>query len=849
MALLKNFFLAACLFMLTGFALAGTAPTVSVTSQTAGTYLKNGTANITFTVTDVDNPADFNAALYYSTSAGAKANKIADMNLLVTDPLQTNKCSSTTFTSASTCTYSWALSLADGNYFIDVQASDLNNSDSTTASSAPFAVDNNAPSQVAGLSATAGDAQVSLSWTASSAPDFNAYYVYTNSSLSGTLTTTSFTKTALTNGTSYTFMVKAVDRAGNLGADANVSSTPQAAVVSGKPEISSSTHSEDGSWVNNESPSFTWTPATNAVKYRYALTDSPDTVPDASLETAERAKSYSGIAEGEKWFHVRACDANGNCGETDHYRIRVDKTSPGPVANIISISQSDASIYLSWDPPSDISGIKEFIVYRSVQQKFGERDFLSTDPDVKKVSGITTASYTDQGGLAVGQAYYYRIQAVDGAGNNSSISSVQKAVNSTNSCQLEISSNLPEYAKAGSLAFKLSAAPGISGATLRARMPGKDYEKVLENKGGTEIEAAIDVPLGIWGKASVQVEGRDSHGNRCKKEFDFVADSIGPKAEIIAPALGEKISGQYKITAKISDEGSGIANAEALINGEKIGGLSESAGTYSLDWDSGSKTEGRYTLTIKAEDKAGNGEGTEIGIVVGGPGGEVFAENEESYNAQDVRSLLENAGLREELISEAERIVEKNPVKRKLSIMRTPEGMKATITLSLRNPGAKKRMYLVEVIPKEVAQNAAWIESPTPFVVLEQDPVVSFELGEVGEGEEAQVSYSIAGKLTEEEANMVAEGFAKFAVPPLALETEANANPFKAAAAKPGDNTWMVLAAAGVIMILFAVFVGIGAGTYILHKRREEKGGFSPPQEPTKAEKKSEAQSPQSRNK
>ena len=91
-----------------------------------------------------------------------------------------------------------------------------------------------APSAPTGLTATAGNAQVSLSWNASNgASSYNVKRAtvsggpYTTLSTAGTLTATTFTDTTAANGTTYYYVVSAVNSAGESPNSAQVSATPQ----------------------------------------------------------------------------------------------------------------------------------------------------------------------------------------------------------------------------------------------------------------------------------------------------------------------------------------------------------------------------------------------------------------------------------------------------------------------------------------------------------------------------------------------------------------------------------------------------------------------------------------------
>jgi glycosidase/fibronectin type 3 domain-containing protein len=98
-----------------------------------------------------------------------------------------------------------------------------------------------APAAPTGLTATAGNAQVSLSWTASSgATSYNVYRGTTAGGESGTpiatgVTGTSYANTGLTNGTTYYYKVAAVNSGGTSGYSNEASAKPSAPAYAGTP--------------------------------------------------------------------------------------------------------------------------------------------------------------------------------------------------------------------------------------------------------------------------------------------------------------------------------------------------------------------------------------------------------------------------------------------------------------------------------------------------------------------------------------------------------------------------------------------------------------------------------------
>jgi Fibronectin type III domain len=106
------------------------------------------------------------------------------------------------------------------------------NSTTESANSVPVSATPTAPAPTAptGVTASAGNAQVILSWTASSGA--TSYNVKRSTSSTGsftsvgTATTTSYTNTGLTNGTTYYYVVSAVNSTGESANSTQASGTP-----------------------------------------------------------------------------------------------------------------------------------------------------------------------------------------------------------------------------------------------------------------------------------------------------------------------------------------------------------------------------------------------------------------------------------------------------------------------------------------------------------------------------------------------------------------------------------------------------------------------------------------------
>ena len=115
-----------------------------------------------------------------------------------------------------------------------------------------------APAAPAAFSATGGDGQVSLSWTANGEPDLLRYELSRDGVPIATVTgTTSYVDGGRTSGTTHSYALVAVDTSGNSSAPASASATPRDGVAPAAPNGFSAI-AADGqvslSWTANAEP-------------------------------------------------------------------------------------------------------------------------------------------------------------------------------------------------------------------------------------------------------------------------------------------------------------------------------------------------------------------------------------------------------------------------------------------------------------------------------------------------------------------------------------------------------------------------------------------------------------------
>ena len=171
-----------------------------------------------------------------------------------------------------------------------------------------------APSAPAGLTATAGNQQVALTWTATSGA--TSYNVKRGATSGGPYTqvvntaVTNDTDSSLTNGTKYFYVVSALNSYGESANSGEVSATPAAGAV---PPIPTSIVISTG----NQQVSLTWAASATATSYhvkRSTVSGGPYTVVAMPTTTSS---TDAGLTNGTTYFYVvSALNANGESGNS-----------------------------------------------------------------------------------------------------------------------------------------------------------------------------------------------------------------------------------------------------------------------------------------------------------------------------------------------------------------------------------------------------------------------------------------------------------------------------------------------------------------------------------------------------
>ena len=208
------------------------------------------------------------------------------------------------------------------------------------------------PSAPTGVTASAGDGQVSISWSAvSDATSYNIYWSTTSgvTKTSGTKiadTTSPYSHTGLTNGTTYYYVVTAVNSAGESAESSEVSAAPTGVIYSGGPiRIQSDDQFTPANGVVGGS-------GTQAAPYIIEGW----TIDASSCDTSVWPYIKVGIiiSETSKYFVIRNCHVENASGYGVGISLSVD-VSNGSVQNCV-VGNSDTGIELDGCSNVVISG-------------------------------------------------------------------------------------------------------------------------------------------------------------------------------------------------------------------------------------------------------------------------------------------------------------------------------------------------------------------------------------------------------------------------------------------------------------------------------------------------------------
>ncbi|WP_407870728.1 fibronectin type III domain-containing protein [Paenibacillus sp. P36] len=258
------------------------------------------------------------------------------------------------------------------------------------------------PAAPTGLTAVASNGKVDLSWT----PDSRAtsYTVKMGANANGPYTTlqsnitaSSFTKTGLTNGTTYYFVVSATNALGEGANSIEVNAAPQPDTVPDAPIVTAVAKSQG---VN-----LSWPPIAGALYYRVDKSTTAGTgYTTVAGHVNETTYSDTGLTNGTTYYYkVYAVNSQGT-GTSSSEVSAVPSSIPQAAPAGLSGSADSQKATLTWQP---VSGADYYTLKMSA---------TSGGPFTTVATNINATSYTVSG-LTNDQPYYFVVSGSNSSGD------------------------------------------------------------------------------------------------------------------------------------------------------------------------------------------------------------------------------------------------------------------------------------------------------------------------------------------------------------------------------------------------------------------------------------------------
>jgi fibronectin type 3 domain-containing protein len=287
--------------------------------------------------------------------------------------------------------------------------------------------DNTPPAQPLGLTATAGDTEITLHWTANNETDLSGYTISRSTNgidytiIESNYSSSNYTDTGLTNNVQYYYKINAVDFAGNTSID---SATASATPSNQPPAAPTGLTAAPGNrviyldWNNNTDSDLAGYNLYRSLTAGSGYTQINGTlIPAGTINFTDSAVS----ANVTYYYVVKAVDTTPyESADSNEASAVPDDYAPAAPTGL-SATGGSGQISLSWNavPEDDVVG---YNVYRSSTNGTGYSRITPTP--------VGTPGFTDTG-LGDGQTYYYVVTAIDTAGNESVVSNEVYATTQT----------------------------------------------------------------------------------------------------------------------------------------------------------------------------------------------------------------------------------------------------------------------------------------------------------------------------------------------------------------------------------------------------------------------------------
>ena len=382
-------------------------PTTSAPAAPTGLTAVGGAGQVTLSWTSVSNATSYN--VYYATTSGV------------------TKTSGTKLTSVSSPYVQTALTAGTTYFYVVTAVNSAGESEASAQASAATAATEPVPTVPAaptGVIATGGTNQVTLSWgSVGTATSYNVYYATTSgvTKANGTKIT-SVTSPAvlgsLTAGTTYYYIVTAVNSTGEGAASVQVAATTLSpAPAPTAPAAPTGVTAVGGA----NQATISWPAVAGAASYNVYWSTATGVTKTSGTKVAGVTSPYvkTGLSAGTTYyFIVTAANSVGESAASTQVTATTN-AAPVPVPSAptgVTATGGANQVSLSW---SAVSGATSYNIYWATTS--------GVTTSGTKITGATSPYV--QTGLAASTAYYYIVTAVNASGKSVASAQVTATTN------------------------------------------------------------------------------------------------------------------------------------------------------------------------------------------------------------------------------------------------------------------------------------------------------------------------------------------------------------------------------------------------------------------------------------
>ena len=362
------------------------------------------------------------------------------------------------------------------------------------------------PAAPMGVTAAAGNALVTLNWTASSGA--TGYYVKRSTTSGGPYTqistqaTASDTDTGLTNGTKYFYVVSAYNSAGQSANSAEVNATPVLAAPSAPTGLAAT--------AGNAQASLSWAATSGASSYHVKRSATSGSETQISAPTSN-SYTDTGLTNGTKYFYVvSAVNSGGESANSSEVSATPSAPLTAPATPTgLHATGGNAQVSLSWSASTSAASYNV------------KRSTANGGPYNTAVASPTATNYTDTT-VTNGTAYYYVVSAVNSAGQSAN-SAQASATPASPTANVTITIN-PAQTKAIS--------PYIYGINFYSGVTGAPPQLTFDRAGGNR-----------WTAYNWETNASNAGSDYLYENDDYLSSSAVPAEAVRSFIAGDQSNG------------------------------------------------------------------------------------------------------------------------------------------------------------------------------------------------------------------------------------------------------------------------------------------------------------------